>query len=140
VPGGHGRGRGPGRRQRGRRSGRLEPVLLLLLHHGPAHGYTLLGQLDPFGLSDVDPSMVYRALNEMEQQGLVVSTRDDHATQGPPRRIYNLTAAGDNQLQAHMLTLTRERDAINAFLQASEQHMEQGSGPFHAQDEDLPDG
>ena len=60
--------RGRGRRQRwqqghSRRAVRfLEPTLLLVLHHGPAHGYTLIGQLREFGLDDIDPSAVYRSL------------------------------------------------------------------------------
>ena len=60
-----GRGRGGKGRGRGRRAVRmLEPALLLLLHHGPAHGYTFLDQLEEFGLGDLNPSVVYRALRE----------------------------------------------------------------------------
>jgi len=61
--------RGRGRGQRGQRRGYsrravrfLEPTLLLLLHHGPAHGYALIEQLSEYGLADVDPSAVYRVL------------------------------------------------------------------------------
>ncbi|HHN93709.1 MAG TPA: hypothetical protein ENK17_02990, partial [Anaerolineae bacterium] len=67
-----------GGRGHGRRAVRmLEPVLLLLLHHGPAHGYTLLERLTEFGLGDLNPSMVYRMLREMEAKGCVTSTWDD---------------------------------------------------------------
>jgi len=56
-------GRGRGQRGYSRRAVRfLEPTLLLLLHHGPAHGYTSIEQLSEYGLADVDPSGVYRAL------------------------------------------------------------------------------
>ena len=58
----------PGRRRR-RRWGRsrggvwfLELVLLLLLHQGPAHGYTLFEQLGEFGIEGLHPSVAYRAL------------------------------------------------------------------------------
>jgi len=129
MPGGRGRGRRHGRR--GRWAGWLDPVLLLLLHKAPAHGYTLINQLEPFGLTEIDPSIVYRALRNMEEQGLVISTWNEQETQGPPRRMYELTALGDNTLQDHIQSLTNERRNIDAFLQAYEQHMNQGSGAFH---------
>ena len=51
-------GRRRGRRRGGRRgAGILEPALLLLLHHGPAHGYTLLEQLEDYGLGDLNSSI-----------------------------------------------------------------------------------
>ena len=87
------RGRGYRRRTRGRRTVRmLEPALLLLLHHGPAHGYTLLEQLREFGLGDLNPSAVYRVLRDMEAKEWVTSTWDEEQTQGPPRRVYRFTA------------------------------------------------
>ena len=90
------RGRGKGR---GRRAVRmLEPVLLLLLHHGPAHGYTFLEQLGEFGLEGLNPSVVYRTLRDMEERGWVTSTWDDEQTQGPPRRVYSITTQGDEVL------------------------------------------
>ncbi|MGD8398432.1 MAG: PadR family transcriptional regulator, partial [Anaerolineae bacterium] len=69
--------------------------MLLLLHHGPAHGYTLMDELGAFGLGDTDPSAVYRALREMEGRGWVTSSWEEEQTQGPPRRVYRLTELGD---------------------------------------------
>ena len=125
------RRRGRGRGRRGRWAGWLDPVLLLLLHHAPAHGYTLISQLDGFGLDGIDPSIVYRALREMESQGLVTSSWDPEGTQGPPRRIYQLTRDGDRSLQENIHALRRERDAIDTFLEAYDHHMEEGRGEFH---------
>ncbi|MGD8516817.1 MAG: helix-turn-helix transcriptional regulator, partial [Anaerolineae bacterium] len=88
---------GRGRRRRWRRRGYsrravrfLEPTLLLILHQGPAHGYTLIEQLREFGLTDIDPSAIYRALRDMESEGWVISSWDEEQTQGPPRRVYHL--------------------------------------------------
>ena len=61
----------------------LEPVLLLLLHHSPAHGYTLVERLNEFGLEGRDSSVVYRALRDMEEKGWVTSTWDEERTKGP---------------------------------------------------------
>ena len=78
------RGRGRGQRGYSRRAVRfLESTLLLLLHHGPAHGYTSLEQLSEYGLADVDPNAVYRALRDMEVKGWVTSSLDREQTRGP---------------------------------------------------------
>jgi len=126
---GRGRGRGRGRFRRVARM--LEPALLLLLHRAPAHGYTLLERLEEFGLEEVNPSVVYRALREMESKGWVSSTWDDERTQGPPRRVYELTALGDEVLGMGVQDLRDMRRMINDLLGAYSRHMEEGEGEYH---------
>jgi PadR family transcriptional regulator PadR len=133
-PGGHRwRGRGCSRRM----VRFMEPVLLLLLHHGPAHGYTLLEQLAPFGVAACDPSVVYRALREMEDQSLVVSAWDELQTQGPPRRVYRLTAAGDEVLAFYIRDLEETRAQIDGLLQSYRRHMAEGAGEHHQETEKV---
>ena len=124
------RGRGGQRRAR-RRVRMLEPALLLLLHYGPAHGYTLLEQVEEFGLEDADPSVVYRALRNMEEKGWVTSTWDEEQTQGPPRRVYSLTALGDEVLGWHAQGLREAREKIDRLVNAYTRHMEEGEGEHH---------
>lgn len=129
-----GRGRGHGWRWRGasRRAVRfVEPTLLLLLHYGPAHGYTLIEQLTEYGLADIDPSAVYRALREMEERGWVLSSWDEDQTQGPPRRVYRLTGLGDEVLGWWTQDLLDTRHMIDHLLGAYSQHMEEGEGEHH---------
>jgi len=126
---GRGRGRGRGRFRRVARM--LEPALLLLLHRAPAHGYTLLERLGEFGLEEVNPSVVYRALREMESRGWVSSTWDDERTQGPPRRVYSLTALGDEVLGGGVQDLREMRCMIDDLLGAYSRHMEEGKGEYH---------
>jgi len=76
----------------------LEPTLLLILHQGPAHGYTMMEQLVGLGLEEIDMSALYRALREMEDRGWVSSFWEMEQTQGPPRRVYQLTDLGDEVL------------------------------------------
>jgi DNA-binding PadR family transcriptional regulator len=124
----------PGRRGRGRgrRAVRmLEPALLLFLHHGPAHGYTFLDQLGEFGLGDVNPSVVYRALRDMEARGWVTSTWDDEQTHGPPRRVYQITALGDEVLSLWAQDLQESRRRIDHLLSVYRRHMEEGEGNHH---------
>lgn len=109
----------------------LEPALLLLLHHGPAHGYTLLSELDKFGLEEADPSVIYRALREMEERGWVLSSWEDKHTQGPPRRVYRLTASGHEALSWWTGDLTQTAGIIDRLLSSYRQHMEEGEGDYH---------
>ena len=128
------RGRGHGRRWRGtsRRAVRfVEPTLLLLLHYGPAHGYTLIEQLGEYGLADFDPSAVYRALRGMEKRGWVLSSWEEEQTQGPPRRVYRLTTLGDEVLGRWTQDLQDTRRMIDHLLDAYGRHMEEGEGEHH---------
>jgi len=123
-------------RRRGRGRGRrvvrmLEPALLLLLHHGPAHGYTFLDQLGEFGLGDLNPSAVYRALRDMEDRAWVSSTWDEEQTQGPPRRVYQITALGDEVLAQWTQDLEENKRRINHLLNVYQRHMEDGKGEHH---------
>jgi PadR family transcriptional regulator PadR len=129
-----GRGRGHGWRWRGtsRSAVRfLEPTLLLLLHRSTGHGYTLMEQLGEYGLADVDPSAVYRALRDMEEQGWVISIWETRQTQGPPRRVYRLSTTGNNVLRWWMEDMADTRSMIDRLMGAYAQHMEEGQGEHH---------
>jgi len=126
------RGQGRRKRRRGRRAARmLEPALLLLLHHGSAHGYTLLDRLSEFGLGDVNHSVIYRVLRNMEEKEWVTSTWEEEQTKGPPRRVYSLTALGDEMLNRWTQDLQETRGMIGQILDAYSQHMEEGEGDYH---------
>ena len=125
------RGRGQGRGRYRRVARMLEPSLLLLLHHGPAHGYTLLERLGEFGLEGLNPSVVYRILRDMEARGWVTSTWDEEMTHGPPRRVYRLTALGDEVLGLSVQDLRDTRAIIDHLLGVYSQHMEEGEGEHH---------
>jgi PadR family transcriptional regulator PadR len=127
-------GRGRRRRRRGHflRTARfLEPTLCLLLHHGPSHGYTLLERLEEFGLGALDSCVVYRALRDMEEKGWVTSTWDTEQAQGPPRRVYRLTAQGDEVLGGWIQDLRQTRWQIDYLIDTYSQHMEEGEGEHH---------
>ena len=115
------KGRGLGRRRRVMSF--LQPCLLFMLQSGPAHGYGLLNRLDEFGfnLERLDPSLVYRALREMEDSGWVVSNWGEDS-QGPQRRVYKILPDGEDIL-AHWITdLRRTRADIDLLLSAYAEH------------------
>ncbi len=126
---GQGKGRGWGRRRGGGGRGLrrfLQPVLLLRLHQGEAHGYSLLDSLDEFGLNGLDPSVIYRLLREMEDEGWVSSTWDEEQTQGPPRRIYRLNKEGKEVLDMWAVELGQSKSRIERFLKVYRQSTTQG--------------
>jgi len=106
--GGHGLGQcGPGHHEAGARFGGffggghgyirrfLKPVVLLMLAEEPCHGYELMGKLNDFGIdqSNMDPSILYRLLRNIENEGLAQSSLDDSGS-GPARKVYTLTPEG----------------------------------------------
>jgi poly-beta-hydroxybutyrate-responsive repressor len=102
----------------------LQPCLLVMLHRGNAHGYSLLSGLSEFGFyaEQLDPSLVYRALREMEVGGLVTSEWDADSL-GPQRRIYSITEEGERHLAEWMEDLRRIRQEIET-LEAAYKHVE----------------
>lgn len=127
-------GQGRRRRQGGmsRRVARLlEPTLLLLLHQGSTHGYSLLEKLPEYGVEGFDPSIVYRALRDMEAREWVTSTWDSEETQGPPRRVYRLTTLGDETLALWIGDLEAARVRIQYLLETYRAHMVEGEGDHH---------
>jgi DNA-binding PadR family transcriptional regulator len=92
-----------------------------MLHRGPAHGYHLLNGLDEFGFRPGrnDPSLVYRALREMEEMDIVTSEWDSESL-GPQRRVYQITPQGEEYLSVWVSDLRRTRDEIKALLAAYE--------------------
>ncbi|HUS84990.1 MAG TPA: helix-turn-helix transcriptional regulator [Anaerolineales bacterium] len=114
--GGRSRGHGRGRRRR-RVLQFLQPCLLLLLQSGEAHGYALLDELERFGFDRerVDPTLVYRALREMEEAGWIQSSWDEES-QGPRRRVYTLHKEGKRQLTLWIEDLRKTQSEIEHLL------------------------
>jgi PadR family transcriptional regulator PadR len=115
--GGRGSGRGRGRRRGG--MGFLRPGLLTLLRRESGHGYNLLQGLEELGIDTegMDPSVVYRALRDMEEEGLVDSRWGEESL-GPRRRVYTLTGDGDDVVSAWVEDLEKTRDEIDRLLSA----------------------
>ena len=97
----------------------IQPCLLLLLHEKPAHGYELLDGVARFGFQDgpPDPGGIYRNLRRMEQDGLVTSHWDTSVA-GPAKRVYEITADGEELLHAWAHGIERIKDALSNFLEA----------------------
>jgi len=93
----------------------LRPCLLLLLREHHAHGYDLLERLRPLGFGRDDPGRLYRALRQLESDGLVRSVWEK-STSGPDRRIYELTRLGMETLHVSAKDLMVTGGILSVFL------------------------
>jgi len=71
----------------------LQPCLLILLEEAEGHGYEMNHRLDQMVGTPPDMPAVYRALNGLEDGGLV-SSHWERSAAGPERRCYSITAEG----------------------------------------------
>ena len=96
----------------------MKASILLMLKSGEAHGYALLPELDRFGfdLHSLDPSVVYRLLRKMEVAGWVNSHWSEDS-QGPRRRVYAITEAGELHLGELVEDLRTTRAQIDHLLE-----------------------
>ena len=56
---------------------------------------------------------------------------DKEQTQGPPRRVYCLTALGDKMLAQWTQDLEQSKERIGYLLRVYHRHMEEGEGEYH---------
>jgi transcriptional regulator len=80
--------------------GNLDMLLLAVLAAGPGHGYAIITRLreQSEGAFDLPEGTVYPALHRLETAGLLDSAWEIVA--GRRRRLYQLTAAGQESLSA----------------------------------------
>ena len=110
MPGGRGRGHGR------RRMLFLQSCLLVLLHREPGYGYSLMDGLSEFGFQSeqMDISIIYRALRDMQANDLVSDSWDDNSL-GPQRRVYTITPQGEEALAGWIESLRQRRKEIEAL-------------------------
>jgi DNA-binding PadR family transcriptional regulator len=91
-----GRGRGRGRGGRARR-GDVRAAVLLLVAEEPSNGYQIIGELGERsrGAWRPSPGSVYPVLQQLEDEGLVVSAAADVG------RVYRITEAGTAHVEAN---------------------------------------
>ncbi len=114
---GHGYARGKGHpRLLGHPQLMLFPGILALLDEQPSHGYALLGKLSELGLADdrTNPTTIYRILTRMETWGLVEHEHVEEG-QGPARKVFHLTEAGQADLEEWSKALAEATKFIKWF-------------------------
>ena len=74
------------------------PVVLLFLQQSDSYGYELMERTAQFGFETMNPGTLYRTLRQMEKDGLCESEWET-SRDGPARRVYSITEAGEVYLQ-----------------------------------------
>ena len=106
----------------------LATSLLAFLKGCNAYGYQLNQQLNESGLPESDSGTVYRSLRQLENSGFVSSFWDT-SEQGPARRMYSLTAAGDMFLRTWLDALNRYQEVLAGALERFEEAAQPTNDP-----------
>lgn len=96
----------------------LTPYMLLMLRDSFLHGYAIWEKLMMMGipgLTESDRATIYRTLRQLEREGKVKSEWDTN-TDGPARRVYTLTDAGESVLQMWAVGLDQYRQSLDFFF------------------------
>ena len=96
----------------------VEPVLLLLLRtKGQSYGYELASDVPKYALTDaeIEVSALYRTLRQLEQNDCVTSKWDVEGS-GPARRLYALTARGEQHLEEWVTVLGHMSKSMTRFV------------------------
>ncbi|MGY0059579.1 PadR family transcriptional regulator [Streptomyces sp. LZ34] len=96
----------------------MQDVALALLAKEPSHGYDLrkrlAAALGPLG-ETLNAGQIYVTLTRLEKAGLVVQEREDAPVRGPRRKVYALTAAGQERVAAWMAEGAGPRADVTEF-------------------------
>lgn len=93
----------------------LVPFLLLSLKQWNMHGYKLMQVLLDLGFTTIDSSNVYRILRQLEKESYIQSNWE-HGEDGPPKRIYSITKAGEEYLETCYSSFTQYNQMLQTFF------------------------
>ena len=91
------------------------PAVLLLLSERPCYGYGLVPRLNEFRFGRVDRPAVYRALAQLERDGLVHASSEVPKA-GQARRVYEVTDLGERVLRIWMSVIKEEHASLGNVL------------------------
>jgi DNA-binding PadR family transcriptional regulator len=95
-----------------------QEVVLAMLAKEPSHGYELRARLKqalgPVG-EDLNAGQVYVTLTRLEKAGLVVSAHDPGQPDRPDRKVYELTAAGQQRVTEWLAEVSWPRPDLTEF-------------------------
>lgn len=97
------------------RRGAAEHCVLAVLRHHDSYGFELARTLADAGGLVAGEGTIYPLLARLRRRGLVDTTWRE-SVEGPPRKYYRLTAAGEAALSAFSVEWRRFRDAVDDVL------------------------
>ena len=93
----------------------MTPWVLLVLKQWNLHGYLIQQQLNRMGFTEIDHATLYRELRRLEREGFVASEWEA-GDSGPARRVYSITAAGEDMLRGWTEVVSGYQRMINGFF------------------------
>ena len=72
-------------------------------------------QLTAFGFEAMNPGTMYRTLRHMEDNG-VIKSKWETPREGPARRMYSITQAGEAYLDLWVASLKQYQQVMNNFF------------------------
>jgi len=93
----------------------LVPVILVTLKEWNSYGYELMERVARFGFEAMNPGTLYRALRQMEKNG-VVKSKWETSKGGPARRVYSITDAGNAYLDLWARSLEQYQRNMDTFF------------------------
>ena len=95
-----------------------QEVILAMLAKEPSHGYELRARLKqalgPVG-EDMNAGQVYVTLTRLEKAGLVTATSAPGVQERPDRKVYELTAAGQQRIAEWLAEVAWPRPDLTEF-------------------------
>jgi PadR family transcriptional regulator, regulatory protein PadR len=98
--------------------GVLEGCLLAIIGRGETYGYEMVEKLGEYGLTMVSEGSIYPVLLRMQKEGLVMTVMRP-SPNGPKRKYYRLTQAGEEELGAFRERWTVMAGAVGNLLEGS---------------------
>lgn len=93
-----------------------EMAILILLGEAPRHGYEMEQIIEQRGMrewTEIGFSSIYYVLNRLESQGLIEAERSASSGQGPGKKVFSLTQAGQRMLREQSLALLSKPPKAN---------------------------
>ena len=101
----------------GKRGEWLALWVLLMVAHGPVHGYEIMNRLKGMGIP-LNPGSLYRTLRGLEAQGMVESQW--FMAGGPARRLYRITPRGVAHLKELKGILQEQKRVLEEVIERIE--------------------
>ena len=93
----------------------MTPWLLLVLKQWSIHGYLIMQYLKQMGFPEVNHATLYKELRRLEKDGYVASEWQTEGN-GPAKRIYSITEAGEELLLGWTDVVSGYQRMINGFF------------------------
>lgn len=100
--------------------GNTPTLVLIALRDGPSHGYAIAQQINrrSEGALSLKQASLYPALHALERDGLIEGAWAMEDTDRP-RRVYTITAAGEEELARRLRSWSLFTDAMSRVIEGA---------------------